>query len=162
VWTTPASAAALLGFFGRHRSTGIDLMWAGPSNDTLALVLPEQDVNHESWFRQMLRLVDVPAAFEARGYPAPLDAAVEIQIEDPALGWNDAGWRIEISGGTAKVSPAPSARARVDVRTLASMFSGFLSAKDARRLGRLAATDAEVASLDAMLAGPAPWINDWF
>jgi predicted acetyltransferase len=162
VWTTPASAAALLGFFGRHRSTGDQLMWAGPSNDTLAHLLPEQDVNHESSFRQMLRLIDVPAAFEARGYPAPLDAGVELQVEDQALGWNDAGWRIETSGGTAKVSPATSAEARVDVRTLASMFSGFLSARDARRLGRLVATDAEIASLDAMLSGPAPWINDWF
>jgi len=162
VWTTPASAAALLGFFGRHRSTGDQLMWAGPSNDTLAHLLPEQDVYYDSWFRQMLRLIDVPAAFEARGYPTPLDAAVELQVEDPAFGWNDAGWRIETSGGTAKVSPASSAEARVDVRTLASMFSGFLSARDARRLGRLVATDDEIASLDAMLAGPPPWINDWF
>jgi predicted acetyltransferase len=162
VWTTPASATALLGFFGRHRSTGDHLMWAGPSNDAIANLLSEQDVNHDSWFRQMLRLVDVPAAFEARGYPAPLEAAVEIQIEDPAFGWNDAGWRIETSGGTAKVSPAPSADARVDVRTLGAMFSGLMSARDARRLGRLVANDSDVAALDAMLAGPPPWINDWF
>jgi predicted acetyltransferase len=162
VWTTPASGAALLGFFARHRSTGVDLMWAGPAGDAMSNLLSEQEVNHESWFRQMLRLVDVPAAFEARGYPAPLEAAVELQVEDPALGWNDAGWRIETSGGTAKVSPAPSARPTVDVRTLAAVFSGFLTARDARRLGKLDADDETVATLDAMLAGPTPWINDWY
>jgi predicted acetyltransferase len=152
----------LLGFFGRHRSTGIDLLWAGPANDPMTNLLPEQEVNHESWFRQMVRLVDVPAAFEARGYPAPLDAAVELQVDDPALGWNDAGWRIEASGGSAKATPAPSARATIDVGTLAAVFAGFLTARDARRTGRLDADDDTVATLDAMLAGPAPWINDWF
>jgi predicted acetyltransferase len=162
VWTTPASGSALLGFFGRHRSTGIDLLWAGPANDPMTNLLPEQEVNHESWFRQMVRLVDVPAAFEARGYPAPLDAAVELQVDDPALGWNDAGWRIEASGGSAKATPAPSARATIDVGTLAAVFAGFLTARDARRTGRLDADDDTVATLDAMLAGPAPWINDWF
>lgn len=162
VWTTREAAEALLAFYGRHRSTGVELRWAGPANDAIANLIPEQEVNHESWFRQMLRLVDVPAAFEARGYPAPLEAAVELQVNDPALGWNDAGWRIETSGGSAKVSPAPSARAAVDVRTLAAMFSGFLSARDARRTGRLDADDGTVSSLDAMLAGPQAWINDWF
>jgi predicted acetyltransferase len=162
VWTTAAAGAALLGFFGRHRSTGYDLMWAGPAQDAMSMLLPEQEVNHESWFRQMLRLVDVPAAFEARGYPAPLEAAVELQVNDPALGWNDAGWRIETSGGVAKVSSAPSARATIDVRTLGAVFAGFLSARDARRLGALDADDDTVSTLDAMLAGPAPWINDWF
>jgi predicted acetyltransferase len=162
VWTTPGSGAALLGFFGRHRSTGVDLRWAGPATDAIGTLIPEQDVNHESWFRQMLRLVDVPAAFEARGYPPPLEAAVEIQVNDPALGWNDAGWRIETSGGSAKVSLAPSARSTIDVRSLAAMFSGFLTARDARRLGRLDADDETVGTLDAMLAGPSPWINDWF
>lgn len=162
VWTTPAAGAALLTFFGRHRSTGVDLLWAGGANDAIANLLSEQEVNHDSWFRQMLRLVDVPAAFESRGYPVPLEAAVELQVHDEAFGWNDAGWRIETSGGSAKVASAPAARARVDVRTLGAMFSGFMTARDAQRLGRLDADDAEAATLDAMLAGPAPWVNDWY
>jgi len=162
VWTTPGAGAALLAFAGRHRSTGLDLVWTGGPGDALANLLPEQEANHDSSFRTMIRLVDVPAAFEARGYPSPLDAAVELQVDDPALGWSDAGWRIETAGGAAKVSPAPGARARVDVAALAALFSGMLSARDARRLGRLVAADEEIATLDAMLAGPPPYINDWF
>ncbi len=162
VWTTSRAGAALLAFAGRHRSTGVDLLWAGGAADPIANLIPEQDVDRESWFRQMLRLIDVPAAFEARGYPAPLEAAVELQVHDPAFGWNDAGWRIETTDGAAKVSPAPSARATVDVATLGGMFSGMLPARDARRLGRLVADDETVAALDAMFAGPTPWINDWY
>ena len=162
VWTTPGSASALLAFAGRHRSTGVDLLWNGGAGDPVANLLPEQDVDRESWFRQMLRLIDVPAAFEARGYPPPLEAAAELQVHDPAFGRNDAGWRIEAARGAAKVGPAPGARARVDVASLGAMFSGMLAARDARRLGRLDADDETVASLDAMLAGPTPWINDWY
>ena len=162
VWSTASAAEALIAFAGRHRSTGYNLLWAGGAEDPLMNVLPEQDAEHVFSFRQMLRLVDVPAAFEARGYPAPIEAAVELQVHDPAFGWNDAGWRIEVSGGAAKVGSAPSARATVDVATLGAMFSGMLSARDARRLGKLDASDEDVSTLDAMLAGPAPFVNDWF
>ena len=162
VWLTPAAGTALLAFAGRHRSTGDNLLWAGGATDALANLLPEQDLEHHFSFRQMLRLVDVAAAFEARGFPPPLEAAVELQVADPAFGWNDAGWRIEVSGGTAKVAQAPGARARVDVGTLGALFAGMLSARDARRLGKLEADDDDVATLDAMLAGPAPFVNDWF
>jgi len=162
VWTTPAAGSALLSFAGRHRSTGVDLVWTGNATDALANLLPEQDAKHDSSFRTMIRLVDVPSAFEARGFPPALEAAVELQVHDPAFGWNDAGWRIETSGGAAKVGSAPGARARIDVAALSALYTGMLSARDARRLGRLDASDDEVATLDAMLAGPAPFINDWF
>ena len=162
VWLTPSSGAALLAFAGRHRSTGYDLLWTGSSTDALASMLNEQDAEHVFSFRQMIRLIDVAAAFEARGYPTALEAAVEIQVHDPAFGWNDAGWRIETSGGSAKVAQAPGASARVDAGTLGAMFTGMLSARDARRIGRLRATDEEINLLDAMLAGPPPYVNDWF
>jgi predicted acetyltransferase len=162
VWTTPASIAALLTFAGRHRSNARDLLWGGPPNDPLANLLPEQDADYEGWFRPMLRLVDVPGAFEARGYPPSLEAAVELTVEDPHIAENAAGWRVEVSNGAAKVTPADAPRASVDVGALAAMFSGMLGAADARRLGRLDASDDGVATLEEMFAGPIPWVNDWF
>lgn len=162
VWTTRTAIDSLLTFAGRHRSNAEDLVWVGPPNDPLADILPEQDANYESWFRQMLRLVDVPAAFEARGYPPSLRAAVELEVEDAQLPSNTGGWRVETADGTAKVSSAGGARARVDAGALAAIWSGFLSASDARRLGRLEASDEDVAVLEEMFAGPIPWVNDWF
>ncbi|MEX2554000.1 MAG: GNAT family N-acetyltransferase [Actinomycetota bacterium] len=162
VWTTPGSAAALLTFAGRHRSNARDLIWVGPPNEPLANLLPEQDANHEGWFRPMLRLVDVPGAFEARGYPRSLQAAVELRVDDPQLGENTGGWRVEVSEGSAKVTTASSPGSSVDVATLAAIWSGMLSAADARRLGRLDASDGDVEVLEEMFAGPLPWVNDWF
>lgn len=162
VWTTRASIDALLTFAGRHRSNARDLVWVGPPQDSLANLLPEQDADYEHWFRPMLRLVDVPGAFEARGYPPSVRAAVELAVEDPQLPANAAGWRVETADGNAKVTPATGARARVDVGALAAIWAGFLSASDARALGRLDATDDDIAVLEEMFAGPLPWVNDWF
>jgi predicted acetyltransferase len=162
VWTTPASVSALLTFAGRHRSNAEDLIWVGPPNDPLANMLPEQDANHEAWFRPMLRLVDVPGAFEARGYPPSLETSVELRVEDPQIEENAGGWRLDVSGGAAKVSPASAPRATVDVGALAAIFSGMLGAADARRLGRLEASDDDVVALEELFAGPLPWVNDWF
>lgn len=162
VWTTPASADALFAFAGRHRSNARDLIWVGPPNDPLANLIPEQDADYESWFRPMLRLVDVPGAFEARGFPPSLEAAVELRVEDPHIDANAGGWRVEVTNGAAKVSTATTPRASVDVATLAAVWSGMLGAADARRLGRLDAPDADVAALEEMFAGPLPWVNDWF
>jgi len=162
VWTTPAAAAGLLTYAGRHRSNARDLVWVGPPNDPMADLLPEQDANHDSWFRQMLRLIDVPGAFEARGYPPSLAAGVELRVDDPHIAENAGGWRIEVADGGAKVSPAVSPRASIDVGALAAIWSGMLSPADARRLGRLDASDEDVATLREMFAGPIPWVNDWF
>lgn len=162
VWTTPAAASALLSYAGRHRSIGRDIVWTGGANDTMSFLLPEQDAVHDGWFRQMVRLVDVPAAFEARGYPAHVEAAVELRVDDPSIEENAGGWRVDVSGGTAKVAPASRASASVDVRTLAAIWAGMLTASDARRLGSLDATDAEVETLDELFRGPTPWVNDWF
>ena len=162
VWTTPTSVDALLTFAGRHRSNARDLIWVGPPQDPLANLLPEQDADYEHWFRPMLRLVDVAGAFEARGYPPSVRGVVELAVDDPQLPANAAGWRIETAEGSAKVTPAAGARARADVGALAAIWAGFLSASDARALGRLDATDDDVAVLEEMLAGPLPWVNDWF
>ncbi|MGH2786228.1 MAG: GNAT family N-acetyltransferase [Actinomycetota bacterium] len=162
VWTTPASIGSLLTFAGRHRSNARDLIWVGPPQDMLANLLPEQDANYDHWFRPMLRLVDVAGAFEARGYPPSLRAVVELQVADEQIPANAGGWRVETADGTAKVTPASGASARVDVGALAAIWAGFLPASDARTLGRLDATDEEVAVLEEMFAGPLPWVNDWF
>jgi predicted acetyltransferase len=163
VWTTPAAAAALLTFAGRHRSNAIDLVWTGPPNDPVGNLLAEQDAGFESWFRQMIRIVDVAAAFEARGYPTSLERAVELTVDDPHLADNACGWRIEVTAGRARVTRAAGAtRARVDVATLGAIWSGMLAPADARRLGALVGDDDTVQALGEMFAGPVPWINDWF
>ena len=47
----------------------------------------------------MLRIVDVAAALEARGYPAGLEAQLELEVEDELLAWNHGRLRLSVADG---------------------------------------------------------------
>jgi predicted acetyltransferase len=163
-WTTPEAARALLSLAALHRSTGKDIVWVGPPVEPLADLFGEDPVQRGDTFRYMVRLLDVPAAIEARGYSPLVDAAVTIGVADPLFDENAGPWRVEVSGGTAKVVPEPGARAQAatDVQTWAAMFTSHLRPRDAVRQGRLEASEAALEALDAVFAGPSPWICDFY
>lgn len=162
VWTTPEAARGMLAFLGRHRSLAREVGWHGRPFDPLGLFLDEQEARTQRVFLAMARLADVPAAFEARGYPGHVRAAVELDVRDAHIPENAGAWRIEVAEGTAKVAPVASASGSVDVGTLAAIWSGFLTAGDALRAGRLGADTDAVAALEAMFAGSPPWMSDFF
>ncbi|MGZ4103692.1 MAG: GNAT family N-acetyltransferase [Actinomycetota bacterium] len=162
IWTTAAAGRALISLGALHRSTGLEMTWPGPPTDPLADLMPEDPVESRSVFRWMLRLLDVQAALEARGYPPLVDTAVSIGVVDPLFPENEGPWRIEVSGGQAKVFPTEQADATADVQTWASIWSGLHRARDAVRLGGLRATPAAIDALEAIFAGPLPWLADFF
>jgi predicted acetyltransferase len=110
----------------------------------------------------MLRLLDVPAALERRGYPSE-DGSCTIAVDDPLFPQNAGPWRIEAKRGKVAVVAAdgPSGRA-VPIGALSSMFSGYLRPADAVRLGHLVADDPAVDLLSRLFAGPDPWCPFFF
>lgn len=106
------------------------------------------------------RLVDVPAALEARGYAE--DGAVVIEVRDTFCPWNEGTFTLTITGGAASCSrtDAPPDLA-CDVNELAatylggSTFAQLASAGrvDERAIGALARADAMFRS------EPAPWCS---
>lgn len=162
VWTTPGAAGALLALAGRHRSLGKDLVWVGPPAEPLAALLAEQDLSPDWCFRLMARIVDLPAAFEARGYPESARASVDLRVTDEHLPSNAGAWRLEVADGGATVGSVPDAKTTVDVGTLSALWTGLLSPGDARRIGRLDADDETVRALESMLSGPVPWVVEIF
>lgn len=160
--TTPAGRDALFSYFRGFRGLGKWLEWSGPSSEPLALATPEAFLHQEFRYDWMLRLLDVPKALEARGYPA-IDATAVLAVDDRHWPQNAGPWRIELSGGEASVTPAPGASPRpIPVGSLSSMFSGFLRVPDAVRLGVLDADDPSLGALNAMLSGPDPWCPLFF
>lgn len=162
VWETEAAARALLALAAMHRSTSGRLLWAGPPTEPLADLLAEDLVELDFRFRWMLRLVDVPGAIEARGYPPHVEAATTIAVQDALLPENAGPWRIEVASGSAKVVPADSAAAHADAAAWASIWSGLHTPAQMIRLGALAASDEAARSLASMFAGPTPWLADFF
>jgi predicted acetyltransferase len=153
---------ALLRYFRGFRGLGKWLQWVGPLTDPVALLVPDEMVHTEFRYDWMLRILDVPAAFESRGY-RDIDAQAVIAVDDPRWPQNAGPWRIEMRGGAAKVSPAKDAHVRpISIGMLSSMFTGFLRISDAARLGVLDPDDPSIDGLAAMLAGPDPWCPFFF
>lgn len=162
VWRTPKAALALTTVAARHRSLAYHLRFFGPPVEPLAFMVNEQDVQPYDRFNVMGRLVDLPAAIEARGYAPSVEALVEVTVTDSFLPDNAGTWSISVADGAAKVAPSNGTRASTDVGTLSAIWSGILSPRDAVRTGRLDASDGDVAALDAIFGGRSPWIADFF
>jgi predicted acetyltransferase len=162
IWTTAAAGRTLLSIAALHRSTGERMTWPGPPTDPLADLIAEDPIENDGTFRWMLRLLDVPSAIEARGYPPMVEASVTLSVQDPLFSENEGPWRIEVGGGQAKVFPAERADAAADVQTFASVWSSLHRSRDAARTGGLRATDEALDALDLIFGGPMPWIADFF
>jgi predicted acetyltransferase len=153
---------SLIEYARGFRGLGTALVFTGPPDEPLALLVDEQNVSREREFRWMLRLLDVPGALEGRGYPAASEEAV-IAVDDPMFPENRGPWRISAEDGKVSVSPAEGAHVRpITIGTLSSMYSGYLSPFDAARIGLMDADDPAVPALARLFAGPAPFMLDWF
>jgi len=52
----------------------------------------------------MLRLMDVPAAIEARGFPASVEVSAEFELADDVLPANSGRWRLDVGDGGGKLA----------------------------------------------------------
>jgi predicted acetyltransferase len=109
----------------------------------------------------MLRLLNVPAALSGRGYP-PVTEELVLSVEDALFPENRGPWRVVAKDGETSVEPAPDAgRVRpIPIGTLSSLYSGFLSARDAVAFGLV--DEAAAPGLARLFGGPAPWMHDFF
>ena len=161
VATTERALRAMFMYFRGHHGVGRWVRWVGPPNDPITLWIEEQNVEHHYRFTWMLRLLDVPAAFERRGYPAE-DGACTIAVDDPLFPDNAGPWRIEAAGGKVAVSRTEGPARPIPIGTLSSLFTGYLRPADAVRLGLLDADDPSVDVLSRLLTGPDPWCPFFF
>ena len=152
--------ASLLSYLRGFRGLGVGLRFTGPPAAPLALLIEEQRVLPAWTYRWMLRLLDVPAALSGRGY-APVSAVFDLVVEDGLFPENRGPWRVVLEDGVASVSPGSSSEdAAMSIGTLSSLYSGFLSAWDAARLGLIEPSTAP--ALASVFGGPAPWMYDFF
>lgn len=122
-------------------------------DDPLLELLREPRMLHHrdteaSWFR----LVDVQQALSQRGYGGPADIVIEIE-DDNLAPWNTGKWRLQADETAAEAnSTTESANARMNVKTLASLFTGTRRATDLYHWGLLEAGKADLAMLDRLFA----------
>lgn len=160
VATTPGSARRIWTFFADHRSFAGDVIFPGGVSDPMLLVLGEQDWKAEDAWGWMTRIVDVPTALQARGYLA--SGEVHLDVRDVVCPWNSSRWVLEVSDGRGTVRKGGRGKVSTDIRGLAALYTGYLTAHELVATGLLDASHRDLSAATALFSGPPPWLPDFF
>jgi predicted acetyltransferase len=156
------AARRLFAFLALHRSMADDVVWYGGIHDALLMALPEMSYRARLLYHWMMRIVDVRTALEQRGYSASVQTELHLEVHDEVLPANNARFILHVENGHASVKPGGKGRIEIDVRALATLYSGFLSAESLAAAGRLKAEKNDLARASAVFAGQAPTMPDMF
>jgi predicted acetyltransferase len=112
------------------------------------------DVRNHPW---MLRVVDLPAAVGARGWPLtellrPL--AVDLEVVDEHAPWQAGRHRIVFDGTQVVCEPGGTGAVRMHARALGPWFAGSADTPMLRRAGLLEGDPKAAAQLDALTGAP--------
>lgn len=159
---TRAASLALWWVLGTSSSQADWVYYPAPLEDPLALVLPEHRQEILADMRWMLRLVDVEAAIDGRGFPAGVEATVDFALDDPELPENAGAWRLRVEEGEGRLERIDDARLRMGIGAFSSWYSGWGTSATLSRGGLVADSADEGALLDTCFAGPTPWMMEEF
>lgn len=160
---TPAAGRRLLGFFADFATIGNDLVFAAGPAHPLLFLLGQQKYSMKFTDFWMLRIADVPAALEARGYAPGVSASVHLDVTDTVIPENAGRWIVTVEGGRARAQRGGRGDVRMDVRALASAYTGFLSPRALALTGQMEGDDAALDALGAIFGGRGlPWMTDFF
>jgi predicted acetyltransferase len=151
-----------------HYLVSIDLFpivkyWNNPVDDPLPFLLrdgraAETKTQDALWSR----LIDVPAALEARRYER--DGSIVVRVADTFCDWNEGTYRITVDGGAAKCEPVVAEPdVSLPVGTLGALYMGGNSAVSLARAGLLDGNSESVHTLDGVFRNSvAPWCHEIF
>lgn len=111
----------------------------------------------EPW---MLRVVDPITALEGRGYAKGQPERLVVKVIDPILG--DQSLTMDVVDGRAHVRKGGDPTAKIHIRGLSAMYTGYLSPFEAAALGLVEAGQRSLAAMQSLFAGPSPWMRDFF
>ncbi|GAA2751890.1 GNAT family N-acetyltransferase [Kitasatospora cinereorecta] len=137
-----------------------------PSDDpVLHLVSDPRRIEPKLLDGLFVRLVDVAAALEQRGYGDPLDVVLE--VTDAFCPWNTGRWRLSSGGpgkGASCVRTADPADLRLDVRELGSAYLGGTTLAALARAGLVEEVRAGALreASRAFASDLAPWLPHGF
>ena len=160
--TERPAAHALLAFLGAHRHNVTTVRLRGGPNDPRLIDVPQPGASVSALEPWMLRVLDVRAALEARGYPAGVTAELHLDHHDDQLPENTGRWLVRVAGGRATVEPGGEGRIRTTARGLSGVYAGAFTAESLAAPPHLAAAPDDLAQLTSAFAGPPPWMANHF
>ena len=159
---TSGAARRILTFALDHRSFVEDMRWTGAPAEPFTFQLAEPRRKVQMSWPWMMRIVDVQRALTERGYLGAVEAELHLRVSDDVLPANSGDYVLKVAGGRATVEPGGDGTLAIDIRGLAPLYTGYMSAHELLATGYIEAGDAELTTADAVFAGPAPWLADFF
>jgi predicted acetyltransferase len=166
---TPRAGRRILTLLASFRTMLHHVTWHGGPFDPLCYLLrepalggghgPARITDRLDW---LLRIVDVPGALTARGYPPGVQATLHLELHDEVLPTNSGRYLVHITDGRCQVEHGGTGSIRLGVRELAALYSGCMSPAELRTIGAIEGDSADLALLGAVFAGPRPWLADMF
>lgn len=157
---TPRAVRRIWTFLADHRSVAGKFQFCGAPADPMLYALTEQSYEIELRIDWMSRIVDVRAALEARGYPAGVATKLHLDVYDDVLEQNTGKFVLDVCEKKGRARPGGRGDLRVDIRGLATLYTGHLSARELLATDRVSGTDAAIEAASAIFAGPSPWLSE--
>jgi predicted acetyltransferase len=159
---TPEAARRVLTLIADYRTIRDQVIFRSGPFDPLLMHLaevPATAVGRTPW---MTRIVHVPRALAARGYPAGVAAELHLDVRDEVLAENNGRWVLHVADGHGEVHPGGRGTLAVHVRGLAALYTGFLTPAELVLAGLASGPAPDLAAAAAPFAGPTPWMRDAF
>lgn len=146
-----------------NRGVSGHVAYHGGPEEPLFLLLAEQDTSVEQDWRWMTRIVDLPGAIAARGWPPHADVEVALEVADPQIQDNTGRWVLRVRDGEGLLERGGDGGARCTIGALAPLYTGMVPARTLARIGLIdGADEATLGALDTAFASPTPWMIDFF
>lgn len=162
VLLTPEAVRRFWKLMADHRSMMRTVRWMSSAVDPLIMALSEQTAEIKECDRWLLRIVNVKAALEKRGYQPALETELHLHITDDIIPENNGAFVLSVAHGKGTVTPGGQGDLRLDVSALASLYSGLFSATQLQQLGYLDAPESARAIANQIFSDGQPWMPDFF
>lgn len=161
----PTARAQLFHFIAGHQDQVQQVRFRAPADAPVNLLFPDP-LDCVVQPDLMLRLLDVPAAFEQYPFPPTVTGRLTLAVSDGWIAANQGVFALEWAAGRCQVARLPdtvSAELGCDVAVLAQLTSRYLRPRTAAAFGVLAAhSRAALELLERAFAGLAPFCSDRF
>lgn len=158
---------ALLADFGSFASILGELSIGTSGLDLVRHLMPTSDWRVGQCDPYMLKIIDVPGALAARGYPAALSITVDFAVAGDPITGTDGSYRLEIAAGSATCRRTADHAGADDLPTftpngLAIAYAGAQSAAGIRAVGGLTGPAVDDESWNLIFGGRPVRIHDHF
>jgi predicted acetyltransferase len=155
-----AAVRRILTLFADHGALAGAVRWASGPDDPFLLALPDRAFTLALTDAFLVRVLDLPAAARARGWPVGVAGELHLELVDADVPAHAGRWTLRVADGAATVERGGAGRLRLGVRGLAPLFTGYLTPHALAAAGWIDAPTADLERAAALFAGPLPWLRD--